>query len=80
MKSTDVRKYRSLDVRPLMARGEEPFNKIMSAVASLEPGEGLALTAPCLPAPLIERMQAGGFSVRTERRTDGSWLTFFSRA
>lgn len=80
MKSADVRKYCSLDVRPLIARGEEPFKKIMAVVAALRPDEGLALTAPCLPAPLIERMQADGFSVRTERGADGTWLTFFSRA
>ncbi len=79
MKSANVRKYCSLDVRPLIARGDEPFDKIMSVVAALGSDEGLALTAPWLPAPLIERMQADGFSVRTERGADGSWLTFFSR-
>ncbi|MDE3084576.1 MAG: DUF2249 domain-containing protein [Verrucomicrobiota bacterium] len=79
MKPADSRKYRSLDVRPLIARGEEPFKKIFATVASLAPGEGLALTAPFLPSPLIERLQTEGFSVRTERREDGSWQTFFSR-
>ena len=78
MKSPDSRKYRSLDVRPLIARGEEPFAKIMATVASLAPDEGLVLTAPFLPSPLIEKLQGSGYEARPERRTDGSWQTFFS--
>ena len=78
MKSPDAPKFRSLDVRPLMARGEEPFRKIMTTVASLEPGEGLALVTPFLPSPLIEKLQSAGFAIRPERRADGSWQTFFT--
>jgi uncharacterized protein (DUF2249 family) len=79
MKPADVRKVRPLDIRPLMARGEDPFAKIMATVASLAPGEGLLLTTPFLPSPLIERLHADGFSARPERRGDGSWQTHFSR-
>lgn len=76
---TDSRKYRTLDVRPLIARGEEPFPAIMKTLAALKPDEGFALIAPFLPSPLIERMHAAGFQARPERRGDGSWQTFFWR-
>jgi len=79
MNSSAPRKFRPLDVRPLIAHGGQPIKPIMSALAALAPGEGLALTAPFLPSPLIERLQGAGFQVRTERRADGSWETFFWR-
>lgn len=79
MSASEPRAYRSLDVRPLLARGEEPFAKIMAAVESLRPGEGLVITAPFLPSPLIERLRAAGFQARPERGGDGAWRTFFWR-
>jgi hypothetical protein len=74
-----ARKFRSLDVRPLLARGEEPYRQIMSTVAALAPNEGFALTTPFLPSPLIERLQAAGYQARPERQPDGVWMTFFWR-
>jgi uncharacterized protein (DUF2249 family) len=79
MKPAGPRKSRTLDVRPLMARGESPFAMIMSAVAALDPAEDLVLVTSFLPSPLIEKLQAEGFHARTERRGDGSWQTRFGR-
>ena len=79
MKPADARKIHTLDVRPLFASGGEPREKILAAIAALAPGQSLALVTPFLPSPLIEKMQADGFLVRPERRTDGSWQTFFLR-
>ncbi|HVS51564.1 MAG TPA: DUF2249 domain-containing protein [Opitutaceae bacterium] len=79
MKPEPPRKVRLLDTRPLIARGEEPRAAVFAAVAALAPGESLVLVTPFLPSPLIERLQADGFSIRPERRTDGSWQTHFSR-
>lgn len=79
MTSPEPRRFRTLDVRPLMARGDEPFPKIMAAVAALRADEGLAIIAPFLPSPLIERLQGAGFHARPERQPDGAWQTFFWR-
>ena len=79
MISGDTHKSRTLDVRPMIARGEEPRKKIMEAVAALAPGESLVLRAPFLPSPLIERLQADGFQASAERCADGSWQTRFWR-
>lgn len=75
----EIHKLRTLDVRPLIARGVEPFSKIMATVAALGPGEGFVLITPFLPAPLIEKLQSDGFHVRPERRADGGWQTQFTR-
>jgi uncharacterized protein (DUF2249 family) len=79
MSSFAPRKPHMLDVRPLLARGEEPRETIFVAIAALGPGESLALITPFLPSPLIEKLQADGFTARPERRGDGSWLTYFWR-
>ncbi len=51
----------SLDVRPLLAEGTEPFEVIMAAVESLPPGGVLELTAPFEPVPLYAVLRARGF-------------------
>ena len=79
MSPSTSRQAQTLDVRPLIASGEEPRAKIFSALAALAPGESLELTTPFLPSPLIEKFQADGFTVRPERHADGSWLTVFCR-
>lgn len=63
----------------MLAAGEEPFGRIMTEVATVGPGDTLSLITPFLPSPLIEKLQAEGFLARPERRSDGSWLTSFSR-
>lgn len=79
MKPPESRKFRALDARPLLARGGEPFPQIMAAIAALGAHEGLALTTPFLPSPLIERLQGAGYHARPERQPDGGWMTFFWR-
>lgn len=66
---------RSLDVRPLLANGIEPFPRVMEAVARLGAGDSLTLVTPFLPSPLIEKLQSEGFEARPTRRTDGAWET-----
>jgi hypothetical protein len=75
----ETRKTRTLDLRPIIAAGDEPFTKIMAAVAAVGAGETLLLVTPFLPSPLIERLQSEGFSARPERCSDGSWQTSFRR-
>lgn len=72
-------RYRTLDGRPLLSGGTEPFSVIRNTVDSLKPGEGLLLVAPFLPSPLIEILQNEGFHARPERMADGSWHTYLSR-
>jgi uncharacterized protein (DUF2249 family) len=71
--------FKTLDVRPLLADGVEPFNAIRERVDALESGHGLTVVAPFLPAPLIELLRSEGFESTMERRTDGAWAVNFWR-
>ncbi len=72
-------RFKRLDVRPLLSRGEEPFGAIQAALTSLAPDQGLSVVAPFLPSPLVERLKAAGYNARVERRGDGGWQVDFWR-
>jgi len=68
-----------VDVREDIRSGREPFSKIMSAVAQLQPDEKLLLLAPFEPKPLFGVLGKQGFS-HTARQLDGSdWEVVFTR-
>jgi uncharacterized protein (DUF2249 family) len=69
----------TLDVREEIARGREPFGRIMSAVGKLTSGQSLKLIAPFQPVPLFGVLAAEGFSHTTRETTSGDWEVLFSR-
>lgn len=71
--------FKTLDVRPNLARGEEPLPLIRSRVNALTPGHGVTIIAPFMPAPLIELLKSEGFQATIERRHDGAWAVSFWR-
>jgi hypothetical protein len=71
--------FKRFDVRKLLAEGIEPFPEIRKRVDALKPAEGLAVIAPFLPSPLIEKLRSEGFTARAEPQADGSWVTYFAR-
>lgn len=72
-------KFKVLDVRAPLARGEEPFALIRAQIDRLTPGHGLTVVAPFPPAPLIELLKSEGFSSTLEHRADGAWAVNFWR-
>jgi uncharacterized protein (DUF2249 family) len=69
-----------LDVRPLLARGEEPFELIMEAAGRVPPGGTLELTAPFEPVPLYPVLAGRGFTyVTTIPLPQGAFLVRFLR-
>jgi uncharacterized protein (DUF2249 family) len=71
--------FKIFDVRPNLARGEEPFPLIRARVDALTPGHGVTIIAPFMPAPLIELLKSEGFLATMERRVDGAWAVNFSK-
>lgn len=71
--------FKTFDVRPHLARGEEPFDLIRARVDALAAGQGVTIVAPFMPAPLIELLKSEGFQTTMERRHDGAWAVSFSR-
>ncbi len=74
-----MKRFRRLDVRPLLGRGEEPLPTVLKKVESLAPDAGLIVVAPFLPSPLIELLGSKGLQSRVERGDEGSWLVYFWR-
>jgi uncharacterized protein (DUF2249 family) len=72
-------KYRKLNVKPILKKGEHPFPAIQNALQSLAKGEGLELIAPFLPSPLIEKMDSEGYAYRVEHQPKGDWIVWFWR-
>jgi Uncharacterized conserved protein (DUF2249) len=52
----------TVDARPIIAAGGEPFDTIMAAVAGLADGEELVVLAPFEPVPLEGVLGSQGFS------------------
>jgi hypothetical protein len=69
--------FKRLDVRKILAAGGEPFPEIRKRVDALKPDEGIAIIAPFLPSPLIEKLRNENFESRVEPQPDGSWITYF---
>jgi hypothetical protein len=72
-------RFKRFDVRPLLARGEEPFPAIRARINALKDDEGLLVVAPFLPSPLIEMLRGEGFSSRIEHGGGGEWMVSFWR-
>ena len=77
MNAQPSRRFQKLDVRPILRKGGELFPTIMAKVEGLKDGEGLELTAPFMPAPLVELLTGQGFQTEMERTEDGSWIVWF---
>lgn len=69
----------TLDVRDDIRAGREPFAKIMTAVATIEAGQGLRLIAPFEPVPLYYALKHQGFSHTTRPMATGDWEVIFTR-
>lgn len=69
----------SLDVRPLLKKGEEPFGKIMETVKSLKDGQIFLLEVLFEPGPLYDVMERKGFLSYTEKVSDEHYKVYFYR-
>jgi len=69
----------ALDVRPMLAAGEEPFDAIMAAAQHVGAGKVLELVAPFEPVPLYGVLGRLGFAHATEARPDGAFVVRFTQ-
>lgn len=70
----------TLDVRPDLERGDEPFVRIMEAAARVGPGQTFIVIAPFEPAPLYGVLGAQGFTYQTECVAPDEWIVRFTRS
>lgn len=69
----------TVDVREDIRRGNEPFSKIMNAVANLGADEQILLIAPFEPAPLYSVLKRQGFGHESRQTKSGDWEVLFTR-
>jgi uncharacterized protein (DUF2249 family) len=75
--ATITARVRTVDARPILDRGEEPFGPIMAAVDALEPGEELVVIAPFEPVPLEGVLAGQGFTFEAVPLESGDWRVTF---
>lgn len=69
----------TLDVRPVLEKGEHPKELVMKEANRLQAGECMELLTPFPPVPLIELLEKKGFAVTMVEPGDGVVRTFISR-
>ncbi len=69
----------TLDARPIIASGQEPFDQIMEAVASLGESEEFVVLAPFEPVPLEGVLSSQGFTFEAVDLGNGDWQVTFRR-
>lgn len=69
----------TLDVRPMLAAGEEPFDAILGAARAVPTGGVLEIVAPFEPAPLYAVLGGMGFAHRTEPLEGGAFAVRFTQ-
>lgn len=67
-----------LDARPILAAGEHPVNQVIADLKSLEQGKIYKLTAPFLPAPLIDKAASLNYDHWVTKQEDDSFVIYFS--
>lgn len=68
----------TVDVREDIARGQEPFGKIMGAAAKLQPNQSLRLLAPFEPMPLFSVLAKKGYAHASKQLDSGDWEVLFT--
>lgn len=69
----------TVDARPIIKAGDEPFDTIMNAVTSLSDHEELVVIAPFEPVPLEGVLSSQGFTYEAVDLGDGDWKVTFRR-
>jgi len=69
----------ALDVRPILASGEEPLELILETAVGVATGEVLEITAPFEPVPLYSVLGARGFAHLTEMRAPDEFVVRFTQ-
>lgn len=69
----------TLDVRPVLEKGEHPKELVLNEADRLQSGECMELLTPFPPVPLIELLEKKGFAVTMSEPDDGVVRTLICR-
>jgi len=68
-----------LDVRPMLAEGQDPLKLIIAQASLLEPQQVLRIINSFEPVPLISLMKSKGFGAMTAQQGPALYTTYFFR-
>jgi len=75
----EIKHLVSLDVRPILEGGTDPFKAIMGAVKTLKLEETLEIINSFEPIPLIHKLKEKGYDSWTKRSEEGVVFTYFKK-
>jgi hypothetical protein len=70
---------RRIDVRPILEAGEKPVGKVMIDLAKIPEGRICEVSAPFLPAPMIDIAKERGFEAWSKQETGSLVKVYFYR-
>jgi uncharacterized protein (DUF2249 family) len=76
----EKRKENKLDAREMLAVGEHPVNQVISDLNKLSDGKIYKLTAPFLPAPLIDKASSLRFDHWVKKEQGDLFVIFFVKS
>lgn len=68
---------KNIDIREMLNKGEQPVHEVMAAIKILNNNEILAITAPFIPAPLIDKSLSMGYKHWINKRTETDYKVYF---
>ncbi len=78
MQNSDSENIVTLDVRPTIQGGNDPFNEIMATIKTLKDDQTLEVINVFEPIPLINKLKGMGYTSNVERK-DNVVHTFFKK-
>lgn len=69
----------TIDVRPDLANGADPFSRIMNKLSEVPPGKTMLLINSFEPAPLIRILTGKGYSVSVSKNQPGIVFTYITK-
>jgi hypothetical protein len=68
-----------LDARPILAAGEQPVNQVLAVLNTMPSNAIYKLTAPFIPAPLIDKATSLGFNHWVDQQKDSLFVIYFCK-
>ena len=70
---------RTIDIREMLNKGEQPVHEVIASIKSLKTGEILEIIAPFIPAPLIDKSLSLEYKHWLEKKTVTEYRVFFAK-
>jgi hypothetical protein len=76
---SETRVVAGLDIRDMLAVGEQPVNQVIADLRALGQGDIYKLVAPFMPAPVVDKAASLGMSHWVTQQGDHLFIIYFCR-